>query len=191
MSNDSRRTNGVKLIGRKDSEFWFVDSVFDHGDDLAGVTGTICYPVSDEYADELLSIDNLEERFGDYWHERYSEDARNDCEDCNGEPQDEGCEACDYPSLREICSQIAQYEGIDAVIDFPGHDYVDALEGIGEEAEYADTIGCGRIFGNCGRDEPMSPGYFDEVYDRKALIALLAFEDNAVSYEYAARVVFG
>ncbi len=190
MSNDSRRTEGVKLIGRRDGEFFFVDSVFDHGDDLSGVTGTVCNPVSEKYADELLSANNMAERFGDYHHERFSPDASDGCEDCEGEAQNEGCEACEYPSLAEFTAEIAQFDGIDAVIDFPGHEYVDALTAIGEEAEYADTSGCGRIFGSCGGSGPMDPDSFDEVYDRKALIALLAYESGAVSYEYACRVIF-
>ncbi len=191
MSNDSRRTEGVKLIGKRDGEFWFVDSVFDHGDDLAGVTGTVCYPVSEKYADELLSADNMAERFGDYHHERYSPDARDNCEDCNGEAQDEGCEACGYPSLAEFCAEVAQYDGIDSVIDYPGDEFCDALNAIGEDAEYADTSGCGRIFGGCGGSGPMSPDDFDKIYDRKALIAVLAYEAGAVSYEYAVKIIFG
>ncbi len=191
MSKDSRRTNGVKLIARRDGEFWFVDSVFDHGGDLAGVTGTICNPVSEEYADELLSIDNLEDRFGDYWHERSSEDVREDCPDCEGEPQEEGCEECNYQSLWGFCADVAQCDGIDGVIDFPGDSYVDALVAIGQDAEYADTSGCGRIFGNFGGERLLGPDSFDEVYDRKALIAILAYEDGAVDYEYAVKIIFG
>lgn len=191
MSDDSRRTNGVKLIARMDGEYYFVDSVFDHGGDFVGVTGTVCHPVSEEQAKELLSLDNLEERYGDHWEERYRNVVDADCEECDGCINDEGCDSCGYPSLRSLCNEIVQCEGIDAVIDYLGSDFTDALTAIGEDAEYADCTGAGRIFGNCGREGPMSPDEFDEVYDRKALVAILAFEDNAVPYEYAAKVVFG
>ena len=195
MSNDTRRTEGVKLVGRKGGEYYFVDSIFDHGNGygngLAGATGTVCIPISDDQADELLDPNNMTERYGDYWEEYYGSKVQEDCPNCKGCIDDEGCEECDYPSLRSFCSDIAQCDGIDSMIDFPGQEYVDALTAIGQDAEYADCSGCGRIFGNCGRSGSMSPDYFEEVYDRKALIALLAYEDKAVSYEYAARAVFG
>jgi len=191
MSKSSRRTNGVKLIGCRNDEFWFVESVFDHGDGLAGVTGLICNPVSEVQAEEMMSLDNLEERFVDYWEERYKVAVDEDCPICNGEPQEDGCDDCQYPSLRSFCVEIANCDGINSVIDFPGQEYVDALVAIGEDAEYADCAGAGRIFGNCGQDGPMSLDSFDKVYDRKALVAIVAYEDGAVSYEYAVRVIFG
>ncbi len=191
MSKESRRTKGVKLIARRDGEYYFVDSVFDHGDGLAGCTGTVCYPVSEEQAEELLSMDNLEERFGDHWEERYKDDVDSECEECDGCINDEGCDSCGYPSLRSLCSEIVRFEGIESVIDWLGSDYTDALEGAGADAMYADCTGCGRIFGNCGRPGPMDPNEFDEVYDKKALVAILAFESGVVSFEYASKAIFG
>jgi hypothetical protein len=183
--NKSKRTEGAVLIGRRDSEFWFIDSVFKHGDDLSGVSGTICHPVSEEYAEELLSQDNLEERFGDCWNDQFENAVQDDCLRCEGYPNEEGCEDCNYPSVSAWCAQIGQYDGIDAVIDYAGDEYTEALVAIGEDAEYADTSGCGRIFGSADLTG------WDEIYNRKALVAALAYEDGAVSYDYAVRVIFG
>jgi hypothetical protein len=182
--NKSKSTEGAVLIGRRDGGFWFIDSVFDCGD-FAGVTGTVCYPVSEDQAEELLSQDNLEERFGEYWEDRFKDAAQEACSHCEGYPQEEGCDDCNYPSLSDFCAQIAQYEGIDAVIDYAGDEYTEALVAIGEDAEYADTSGCGRIFDSADLDG------WDEIYNRKALVAALAYEDGAVSYDYAVRVIFG
>jgi hypothetical protein len=70
------------------------------------------------------------------------------------------------------------------MVDCAGQEYVDALNDIGVDAEYADFSGCGRIFGRLGLDD------FDEVYDRKALVAILAYEDGATNYDYTCRAVY-
>jgi hypothetical protein len=58
----------------------------------------------------------------------------------------------------------------------------------GIEHETTNCSGGGRIFGNFGNTGRM---VFDEVFDRKALIAIEALEDGAVSADYAGQVVFG
>ncbi len=185
------RTEGVVLVARKDSEFWFIDSVFEHSDGLSGCTGVICYPVSDGHMDDLLEIESVEERYEGYWGELYKGQALEECAECNGSLQEEGCGECDYLSLRSLCQDIIDTDGVDAMVDDPGEEYSDAIKKVGEDAEYADTSGCGRIFSSYGNDEPMSPDNFDEVYNRKALVACLAFEDGAINYAHAARVIFG
>jgi hypothetical protein len=73
---------------------------------------------------------------------------------------------------------------------FDGSDNCDASDSfteLGIEHEYTDCSGGGRIFGNFGRNDRLT---FDEVYNRKALVAIEALEDGAVSADYAARVVF-
>ncbi len=184
-------TNGAVLVARRDSEYYFVDSVFDHGDN-AGCTGCVVYPVTGKMVDELLSIENLEERYGDYWEERYEGEVDENCEACDGHIDDDGCEACGYPSLRSLCQDIAQYDGSDAVIDNPGYEYAEAINAVcDDEIEYADCTGCGRIFSSFDSDKPMTPDDFDEVYNLKALVAALAYEASAVDYDYAIRVIFG
>jgi len=190
-TKNSVRTEGAVLVGRKDGAYVFIDSVFRHDAELFGCTGTEVYPVSAAYADELLSFDQMGDRYTDYWADRTKDSVKEDCVVCDGEPDEDGCEYCDYQSLEEFCREIAQYDGIDSMIDFPGWAYVEALNETGDlddEAEYADCVGCGRIFG--GSHHPGLDGY-DEVYNRKALVACLAYEDGAVSYDYARRVIFG
>jgi len=188
------REEKAKLIGRIGDEYWFVDSVFKHGDGLAGCTGCQVYPVSADQADEALSFDNMADRYADYWAEQYKDAAEDDCENCGGYPDEDGCENCGYPSLESLCNDIARADGYDAVFDFPGHEYTDILEGIlvteddPDAVEFADCGGCGRIFGHAAHD---FKDRFDEVYDRKALVAILAYEDGAVDYEYACKAIYG
>jgi hypothetical protein len=181
----SERTEGAVLVARDGGEYYFVQSVFKHDDDFAGCTGICCDPVTEEHMDYLLSTDNLVERYGDHWEEISNNALDENCEACDGFLDEEGCVDCGYPSVESFCSEIGQYEGSSAVIDDPGGDYAEALNAIGIEAEYANCSGCGRIFGR------MSLGDFDEVYNRKALVACLAYEDGAVDYDYACKVIFG
>ena len=179
----SVRTEGAVLVARRDGEYYFVTSVFDHGD-LSGCTGMSCWPVTEEMMDDMLSIESLIERFGDYWEEKYEGDAV--CEACDGHIDEDGCEDCSYPSLCSFCAKIGAVYGSDAVIDDPGGDFAEALDAVcDDKIEYADCTGCGRIFGSNGLDD------FDEVYNRKALVACLAYEDGAVDYNYAVRIIFG
>lgn len=183
----SNRTEGAVLVGRKDGEYYFVSSVFKHDDDFFGCTGTVCRPVTEEIMDDLLSTDNLVERFQDFWEEKYKGDAKDDCQNCEGFLDEEGCEDCDYPSVKSFCNEIGQYYGSDAVIDDPGYDYAEVLNAVcDDEIGYADCTGCGRIFDRSGILDD-----FEEVYNHKALVACLAYEDGAVEYDYAVKMIFG
>jgi hypothetical protein len=181
----SVRTKGAVLVGRRDGEYWFISSVFKHADDFAGCTGMIVVPVSEEQVEEMLSAGYLESLYGDVWHDIAKHDIQLDCDNCAIGPDEAGCEDCGYQSLSAYCSDIAHYDGLDAVTDYPGDAYKDALRGVVGELETVDCSGCGRIFGDTSVDD------FDEVYNRKALVACLAYEDGAVSYDYACRIIFG
>lgn len=184
-AKSSRRTKGAVLVGRKDQEYWFIDSVFEHGTDLAGCTGMVVYPISEESADQLLEPENMKDRFEDAWEETFKESVRDDCRDCCFGVNEEGCEYCGYPSLLSWCGGIADCDGIDSVIDDAGYEYTKALVEKGVDAEYTDCCGCGRIFSREDVDD------FDEVYNRKALVACLAYEDGTVDYDYTAKVIYG
>lgn len=175
-------THGVVLVARKGNEYWFIDSVFDSN--LAGCTGMIVRPITEESMEDLLIIDNLVECFGEYWEERFKEKVKDDCEECHGWTNEDGCEYCGYPSLESFCAEIRNYA---TVIDNPGYEYVEALDAVcDDKIEYADCISDGSIF-----DQLRNPNDFDEVYNCKALVACLAFEYGAVSYDYAIRTIFG
>lgn len=184
----SERSEGAVLIARKSDEFWFVNSIFRHDNDLSGCTGMCVYPVSEKQAEYLLEPDQVEERYCDYWNEQAKDHIQDDCDKCSSGPDEDGCEHCGYPSLSSLCADVVHYDGIEAMIDCVSQEYVDAMNEHGDlddEAEYADCVGCGRIFGRQGLDD------FDEVYNRKALVAILAYEDGTVDYDYTCRVVYG
>lgn len=184
----SKRRDGAVLVARKGGEYWFIDSVFWHDADLHGCTGMCVFPVSGDQADKMLQPDNMADRYGDVWAEQIESCVRQDCPNCEGVADDDGCNDCGYQSLRDFCIEVANQYGIEAVIDYAGQEYVDALNDLDEfeeEAEYADCVGCGGIFGHTSLDK------FDEVYNRKALVACLAYEDGAVDYDYACRVIYG
>ena len=191
MSNNSVRTKGAVLVGRKDNEYWFIDSVFRHRNDFYGCTGTTVYPVSVDQAEYDTDPDNMGDRYGDYWADRYKGSIQDDCDNCSIGIDEDGCEHCDYPSLSAFCAEIVQYDGYDAVYDYPGDAYEKALSDLlvsdddPDCVETVDCSGCGRIFGRLDLDD------FDEVYNHKALVACMAYEDGAVSYDYARRIIFG
>ena len=188
----SERTNGAVLVARRDYEYYFINSVFKHDDDFQGCTGVGVYPVTEAMMDDMLSTDSLVERFGDFWEEKYKNAFDENCEACDGWLQEEGCTDCGYPSCESVCFEIGQYEGSDAVIDNPGYEYAEAINAVCEdEIEYADCTSAGRIFGSFDKLRPTTPDDFDEVYNRKALVACLAYQAGAVDYDYAVRAIFG
>ncbi len=181
----SNRTEDTTLVGRIDDMYYFVESIFEHRDDFRGVTGCAGISVNDEHAKEIMSLDNAEERYSYVWEEMNAESADDNCPKCRGTAQIIGCEDCGYSSLSAWCTQIINTDGIDAFIDDAGHEAVAAVHEITGDTEYVDIHSCGRIFASLKLND------FDEVYNRKALVAALAYEDGAVGYDYAVRVIFG
>jgi len=184
-SKPSRRTDGAILVGRKGQEYWFISSVFEHGTGLQGCTGMTVYPVSESYADHLLEPENMEDRYGEHWESQYKNFIKSDCRKCRFGVDEEGCEHCGYPSLRSFCGDLSDFYGIESMLNYAGDEFVAAMVEKGADAEYGDSSSCGRIFGHEGADD------FDEVYNRKALVACLAYEDGAVDYDYAVKVIYG
>ena len=180
------RREGVVLVARKDGEYWFISSVFRHDAGLFGCTGMAVYPVSKEQAEEALSVDSLEERFGDYWEEYAKDRVCSDCRNCRYGLDEDGCEDCGYQSLRKFCKDIAENGGLSAVFDSPGCEYEEALRQLSCDVKTADCSSCGRIFGN-----GVGPDDFDEVYNRAALDACLAYEAGAIDYDSAVHAIFG
>jgi len=141
--------------------------------------------------DDMLLTDSLTERFGGYWEGEHKDDVNESCEACDGWLDEAGCDYCGYPSCESFCEEIGEREGPDAVVDDPGCEYAKALNSIGVEAECVDHTGAGRIFGSFDKYNPTTPDDFDEIYNIKALVAILAYEDDAVDYNYAAKTIFG
>ena len=186
------RRKGVVLVARKGCEYWFIDSVFWHDADLYGCTGSTVYPVSEEQAEDALSVDQLEDRFGDYWRERVEKDVQGDCENCASGPDEDGCEDCGYQSLRGFCTDIATHDGYDAVFDYPGCEFEEILRDLlvsDDDPDCVETVDCsggGRILA-----APVCYSDFDEVYNSSALKACLDYEGGAISYDDAVRIIFG
>ena len=177
--------NRTVLVGRMGNEYWFIDSVFRHHNDFYGCTGTTVYPISIDQADYDTDLDNMGDRYSDYWAERYKDSIKDDCDNCSSGIDEDGCEHCGYPSLTAFCAEIAQYEGYDAVYNHPGPAYEKALTDLLDDVETVDCSSCGRIFSHLDLDD------FDDIYNHKALLACMAYENGAISYDYACRVIFG
>lgn len=183
------RTKGAVLIGRRDGAYYFVDSVFDHGDGFQGATGFIVYPVTQEMADEAMSPDMMAERYEDVWREINGSRIQEDCETCEGDldrAMEEGCDECGIQSLSAWCGDMANYEGYECMFDCSYCcDAEPILREIGVELELTDCIGGGRIFGGDDREE------FDEIYNQAAYDAVLAIERKQLGRAEAAALIFG
>ena len=179
------RYSGFVCVGRSGDEYYFVESIFDHGDGFQGCTGCVVRPVSKEEYDWASHTDNVMEWVGDVWEELYKHKACDDCEKCCGFlDEEEGCENCGVPSLRDFAEKCIDEEGIENLMFDPSNccEAEEAFAEMGVECECTDCVGCGRIFTR-GMD-------FDEVFDRAALEAINDFEGHKCSMDYAVSTIF-
>jgi len=184
-----KQTDGLVLIACRGGEYYFAATVYRDED---GCRGYVVRPVTQVMLDDMLLTDSLTERFGGYWEEEHKDDVCSECEACDGWLDEDGCEDCGYPSCESFCEEIGEREGLDAVVDDPGCEYAKALNAVcDDEIVCVDRTGFGRIFGSFDKDMPTTPDDFDEVYNMKALVAILAYEDDAVDYNYATKTIFG
>jgi len=157
-----------KLVGRKDSEFYFVDDIFKHGDDFMGATGTGVAPVSKEYHEYATSREGLAERFVDAM-------SQEEWLGVIGRDEDE------FDSEEELEKAI-----IDSIVDQHRYGQLDPFEEAYDEEEQMRAIGFsedeypifevvsgGRIFSKDMK--------FDEVYDQELLDRILLAEDGKLS----------
>jgi hypothetical protein len=156
------KVTGCKLVGRNGTDFYFVSSIFDHGSGFRGCTGFVVRPVS---AAELNS---------------YSRDDVRDYLD------DAGChEGKTCAEFNRFVDDVIQYDGVDKVF-FDESFCCDASEhfdALGIEYECTDCSGCGRIFS--------ASSDYEELFSHAAWIGLRAFEGGNVSFDWAARAIFG
>lgn len=190
----SIRHEGFVLIGRRDGDYHFVESVFDHGDGFQGATGSIVRPVCKDEWEWASDPENVAERLHEYWECEYGRNARSTCDECEGFPDSsKGCETCGIESLDDFTARVIAHDGIEHLM-FDSSDKDAALaifEGFVEGVVTTDCSGGGRIFGRDSYVEGNPFRGFDEVYNRKALVAIQALEDGVVSVDYAARIIFG
>ena len=186
------RTEGLVLLGCRDGAYWFATSVFEHRDDFRGATGCILHALSKDAVNDLLDPDSVQESYYDHWEDYADGEIMDDCEDCaDSSPTESGCDYCGYKSLADFCREVIERDGLSAMIDESHCEGRDQIADVADDVEAVDCSGGGRIFASFGREDSLSVDDFDEVYNRKALVAVLAYEDDAVDYDYAARVVFG
>ena len=178
------RHEGFVLVGRKNDEYYFVDSVFDYGDGFHGATGSIVRPVFSEEYEEASDRENVAERYCEHYETTVTCDT--ECKECEGYPdRDKGCESCGVEGLDAWIDDLLTYENISDLIFDPsdGCRASDCFNKMGIEHECTDYSGGGRIF-----DGKMG---FDTVYDNAVLNTILDVESGAVSAEDAAKVIFG
>ena len=165
------RTEGFVCIGRNGDAYDFVTSVFKHDDGFSGCTGSSVRPVSAKEWEWASDPENVAERVEDYYNELHGDDIWDD--------------DADIETLDEFVERAIDIDGIDHLM-FDSSDHCDAsfaFNVMGIEHEFTDCIGCGRMFGR-GSD-------YEEVINRKAMVACEAYEAGAVSYEYACKIIFG
>lgn len=63
-----------KLVGEKNNEFYFLDYVFDEGNNFKGAKGTILVPISQEEYKERTTTPGLAEWLKEAWKYRFEND---------------------------------------------------------------------------------------------------------------------
>ena len=152
------------LIGRKENEFYILESIFKHSDDFEGATGVVVVPVTAEHYEYALSKDGILERYMDAqsieeWAEHFGIEESNgvDLEDEVAEAIWEASryggfepfEEADYKAVEQIRSMVPEF----------------ASE---EEYPIFEVVGAGRIFSKHNN--------FDEVYNPELLAKIEGVE---------------
>lgn len=167
-----KQTNYNKLVGRIGSNYYFCDYIFKdyslpyyritpwnlpyifNDNDMRnkiwnnimfkGAVGTVLIPVSQEYYDEIMTVDGLiEYGYDEIWRDMVA----------NGTTEQ---------SLEDFLQDLLYYDE-DLIFDYSGYNYFDQLYALDDydESEYPlfDCVGGGRCF-----DPNMA---FDEIYDQE------------------------
>lgn len=165
------RTEGYKLIGRKDDDYYFVDSIFDHGNGHRGCTGVIVRPVSPGEYEWATDREKVAERLVSCYEDMYGIDWDDDSE-----------------AFEVYVDASIDSEGVNAIMfDTSFNSETSAqFTKLGIEHDCTDCSGCGRIFdaGSVWDD-------WDELFDLDAWLTVTDFEGGKGSYEQAAKVIFG
>jgi hypothetical protein len=158
----SIRVNGCKCVGRNGDTYYFVDSIFDHGDGFAGCTGFSVRPVC---AEEFNSWDH--DAVAEYLEECGSHDGMS----CR--------------KFHALVDEAIRVDGIGHIIydDGFGCEVGPFFNALGIDYECTDCVGCGRQFSE--------DSDYEELFDHAAWIGVTGFEAGEVSFEWAARTIFG
>lgn len=179
------RTEGFKCIGRIGGDYIFAQSVFKHRDDLSGVTGCSVHPVSAEEFEWNSDKENVAERLEHCFADLWKTDAELRLNACSGRSRWSGQFQDSYDNeLERWVDQVIDTDGIENIMFDSSFccDASNAFDQMGIEHECTDCSGCGRMFPIAG---------FDEVFDQEALDAINDYEAGKISYDDAARIIFG
>jgi hypothetical protein len=171
------RTTGCRLIGRDGDTYYFVDSVFDHGDGFRGCTGFAVRPVSPGEWEWASEFENVAERLEDVYADMYGGDDRWYDPDSAGDAREKDFE--------RFVNDAIQYDGIGHLMFDESYcceagSVFDKLE---LEYETTDCNGCGRMF--------KADSDYEELFDLNAWIGVRSFEGGIGTYEWAAKTIFG
>jgi hypothetical protein len=156
-----KQTNINKLVGRsEDGDYYWLDYVFEDGEELRGAVGSVFRPVSEAQKEETMSLDNAKERFVDIWAEA-ARDRRTE------------------QGLEEFVQDIIAVDGEEAFFDFSYYHNSCEIAKVynselpenteeSEKAEFSECVGGGRCFNHKIK--------WAKVYDKKALKLALSYE---------------
>lgn len=182
--NSVVRRNGFVCVGRKDSEYYFINSVFKHGEGFQGVTGCTVRPVDAKEWEWACDRENCAERLQDVYETCHGNSAYRD------DPDDDDFDRDD--DFERFVDDVIHYDG-EAHIHYDESYSCEASEvfdALGVEHECTDCIDRGRIFGRAGWRGRMDSEWFDEVFNLKALNAALYFEDGRGDVDFIGKMIF-
>lgn len=169
------RTEGFKCIGRNRDGYVFVQSVFEYGNELRGVTGCIVRPVTEGEYNWASEPENIQERLGDLYDVQY-----------NGAFYDSDIEhEARERDLARFCADVVSQDGIESIMWDPSYtcEASAEFERLNIEHEATDCVGCGRIF---NKDTIL-----DECFNPQAVKAIRDYEGGHITYELACQRIFG
>lgn len=173
----SRRTNGIKLVGRDGDTYYFVDSVFEHNDGFRGCTGFAVRPVSPKEYEWASDRENVAERLRELYDCQYGDNDSFYSPDCAEDARE--------ADFERFVDDVIHYDGIDHIMFDESYccDASPVFDRLGIEHESTDCNGCGRMF--------KVDSDYEELFDFGAWIGVRSFEGGIGSYEWAARTIFG
>lgn len=162
IMNKKRITfNKPVAINHETNELYILNDLFNHGNNFKGATGSVLYPLAQDYIDEMNDIEHLKDNYDWYWQECVKQ----------GSTQE---------SLEEFCQGLLSHVYYNTDGQFFGHDTSDCFHNGVEEllAKFDDAvcfecIGGGRCF-----DAEMFNNANVEILDNELVELIKQYETN-------------
>lgn len=180
INERTMRHKGCTLIGRNGSDYFFADSVFDHGDGFKGVTGFVVRPVCTKEWEWAEDRENVAERYDDVFNKFW--DGKGSGSRCKSTGRFISARETAFNAWIDLAIAV---DGIDHLM-FDGSyvcDASDIFDRLGVEHETTDCSGYGRIF---SKDSD-----YEELYNLSAWVAVRSLEAGHCSAEWAGNTIFG